>query len=237
MTAYELRARQGLADSEPSVPCVFQPGAGAALADALRLADMRGLGWVDVHADGEYLVTSRWYWWPPGQHGGHMHQIGSHGWCLTCHSGTADSPRELGYVHHLDYEVELAVLAHEARTDRVLAEQCEADGQTPEQYAREVAGRAVPLDGDMSFVIDVHELGVNAAGLAEFAVDMWDMTTWKVAVELAAGAPHAAEKLAEELAYAAAPLRCWSCRGLRGHSKRCPRSPLALAELIAKYGA
>jgi hypothetical protein len=218
MTAYELRTREGLDDSEPSLPYMYQARAGASLADVLKLASMPGTDWLDVHADGEYLVTSGWYWWLPGEHGGGMHQIGSHGWCHDCH-------REgLGYVHHLAYETELAVLAHEARTDSVLHDQCEADGLTPEQYAREMAGRAVPLDGDMSFVIDVHELGVNAAGLAEFAVDMWDMTTWKVAVKVAPGAPGAAEKLAEKLAYAATPKRCWNCKGRRGHSKRCPET-------------
>lgn len=235
MTVYEVRERGGLDGSKPSVPCMFQPRAGAALADVLRLADAHelGMGQVDVLADGEYLVTAGWYWWPPGEHGGGMHRIGSHGWCHDCHKGG------LGYVHHLAEDVERAVLAHEARTDHVLAEQCEADGQTPEQYAREVAGRAVPLDGDMSFVTDVHELGVNAAGLAEFAVDMWDMTTWKVAVELAPGAPEAAEKLAEKLAWAATPRRCWSCSGLRGHSKRCPhvRDAEIMAEIRARHGA
>jgi hypothetical protein len=229
MTTFELRTREGLDDSEPSLPYMYQAREGASLADVLRLAAKPVTGdWLDVHADGEYLVTSGWYWWLPGEHGGGMHQIGSHGWCHTCHS------EGLGYVHHLAYDVELAVLAHEARTDHVLHDQCEADGLTPEQYAAEIAGRAVALDGDMSFVTDVHELGVNAAGQAEFAVDMWDMTTWKVAVEVAPGAPHAAEKLAERLAYEATPKRCWSCKGRHGHSKRCPET--RWAEFEAKYG-
>jgi hypothetical protein len=226
MTTFELRARDdGEDDGYSRLWCQPEPGTG--LAVALRVAEMPGTGWVDVLADGEYLVTSGWYWWPRGGDGS-MHQIGSHGWCHDCHKAG------LGYVHHLAYETELAVLAHEARTDSVLAGQCEADGLTPEAYAAEVAGRAVPLHGDMSFVTDVHELGVNAGGLAEFAVDMWDMTTWKVAVPVADGAPGAAEKLAEELAYAATPERCWSCKGRRGHSKRCPET--RWAEHIAKYG-
>jgi hypothetical protein len=137
-------------------------------------------------------------------------------------------------VHHLAYAVELEVLAAEARDDRVLREQCEADGLTPEQYAVSVAGRAVPLHGDTSFATDVHELGVNAEGLAEFAVDMWDMTTWKVAVPVAERAPATAGKLAEEHAYAAQPKRCYSCKGTRGHSRRCPET--RYAELVAKYG-
>lgn len=227
MTTYELRTRDGLG-SEPSLPSPYQVREGATLAEALRLASMPGTDWTDVHADGEYLVTSGWYWWPPGEHGGGMHQIGSHGWCLDCQR------HGLGYVHHLAYETELAVLTLEASQDGRLREQCEADGLTPGQYAVEVAGRAVAADGDMSFVTDVRELGVNADGLAEFAVDMWDMTTWKVAVEVADGAPQAAEKLAEELAYAATPKRCWECHGRTGHSKRCHVTQNA--EFEARYG-
>jgi hypothetical protein len=225
---YELRTRDWEENDAPGELHMFQPRAGTDLAVALRLAGMCG-DTVDVLEDGRYLVTycgESPYWWPAGEA---MHQIGSHGWCPDCHKNW------LGYVHHLDYAAELAVLAAEASSDAVLRGQCEADGQTPEQYAAEVAGRAVPSDGDMSFVIDVHELGVNAEGLAEFAVDMWDMTTWKVAVEVAPGAPRAAEKLAESLAWEATPKRCYSCNGRTGHSKRCPVT--REAEYIAKYGA
>jgi hypothetical protein len=159
-----------------------------------------------------------------------MHQIGSHGWCHDCHKGEYGEP---GYVHHLAYETELAVLTLEASDDRVLRRQCEADGLTPEQYAAGIAGRAVPLHGDESFVIAVHELGVNADGLAEFAVDMWDFTTWKVAVEVADGAPRAAGKLAEHLAYSALPKRCHDCKGTRGHAKDC--SVTREREFLEKY--
>ena len=223
----ELRERDSLDGSGPSVPFPSLPGWD--LAQALRHAAASGCA-VDVLEDGRYLVTycaGSPYWWLPGTHGGGMHQIGSHGWCHDCHSC------DLGYVHHLDYETELAVLALEARTDRVLGEQCEADGQTPEQYAQEIAGRAVPLDGDRSFVTAVHELGVNAGGLAEFAVDMWDMTTWKVAVPLEPGAPDRAWKIAEEMAVADTPRRCVHCHGRRGHSRRCPVTQQA--ELLEKY--
>jgi hypothetical protein len=227
VTTYELRARS-LDDADGYPRLWFQPEPGEGLARCLQLADSAA-SWVDVLADGRYLVTSGWYWWPrDGKGDDGMHQIGSHGWCHDCHGDG------LGYVHHLDYDVELAVLAHEARTDRVLRRQCEADGLTPEAYAAGVAGRAVPLHGDHSFVIDVHELGVSAAGLAEFAVDMWDMTTWKVAVGLAPGAPLAAEKLAERLAWEAGPKRCYDCKGHRGHARDC--SVVRTAELVAKYG-
>jgi hypothetical protein len=224
VTAYDLRPRDP--DDDESSRLWARPEPGAGLSVVLGLADVTP-GWVDVLADGEYLVTSGWYWWPPDGDGS-MHQIGSHGWCHDCHKAG------LGYVHHLAYDVELAILAYEARMDRVLRRQCEADGLTPEAYAAEVAGRAVPLHGDHSFVTDVHELGVNADGLAEFAVDMWDMTTWKVAVEVADGAPRAAEKLAEKLAWEAIPERCWDCHGSRGHARNC--STVRVAELTARYG-
>jgi hypothetical protein len=214
---YELRDRDGELD-----------GSGPSELLAVLTGD-RGLPWVltvagrlrvtlDVMAGDRYLVSycgASPYWWPPRSTGAGMHQIGSHGWCHDCHKNG------LGYVHHLDYDTEVAVLTSEAADDQVLRQRCEADGQTPAQYAASVAGRAVPLDGDHSFATDVHELGVNAAGLAEFAVDMWDMTTWKVAVEVAEGAPDTARRLAEKLAFDAQPKRCYDCKGLTGHSKRC----------------
>lgn len=214
----ELRDRDLL---DGKGPLLFAaPAPGTPLAEAMRLAETAGRT-LDVYQDGRYLVT--WsgaspYWWPPSAGGGDyesMHQIGSHGWCHDCHKN------DRGYVHHLDYETELAVLTSIARHDRVLRGQCEADGLTPEQYADEIAGRAVPLDGDMSFVTAVHELGVNADGLAEFAVDMWDLTTWKIAVPVAPGAPDTAAELAEELAFARTPKRCVHCHGAKGHSRNC----------------
>lgn len=219
MTDYELRNR------DDEWPALFLAGRPGGLAEALSLAG-KMYGWSDVYADGTYLVTSGWYWWPEA--GGGMHQIGSHGWCHDCHS------EGLGYVHHLAYETELAVLAHEARTDRFLRRQCEADGQTPEQYAASIAGRAVALDGDRSFVTCVHELGTGADGLAVFAVDMWDMTTWKVAVPVAEGAPRTAQDLAERLAYEATPKRCHDCHGTAGHARDC--DTVRLAGLLARYG-
>jgi hypothetical protein len=166
------------------------------------------------------------YWYDDA---GRMHQIGSHGWCHDCHKDGK------GYVHHLAYQVEFAVLAFEARDDQVLREQCEADGLTPEQYAAEVAGRAVPLHGDSCFAVGAHELGADvAAGLAWFAVDMWDMTTWKVAVPLAEGALEEAVAKAEKLALDAMPRRCYDCKGTRGHSKRC--SYTRMREFEQMYG-
>jgi hypothetical protein len=194
-------------------PLAYDVRAGATLGDVLGLAAMSGT--VDVYDGDRYLVSycgESPYWYDAD---GIMHQIGSRGWCHDCHGA------RLGYVHHLDYEVELAILAHEAEDDRTLARQCEADGMTPAQYADSVAGRAVPLDGDHSFEIGVHELGADADGLAVFAVDMWDMTTWRVRVEIAEGAPERAAKLAESLAYHAQPKRCWDCRGRRGHAGDC----------------
>lgn len=231
MTAYELRTRDW-DEADDGKLALFQPREGASLADVCVMAD-RMDGHIDIYADGAYLVTSGWYWWPRAGDDAQMHQIGSHGWCHDCHRD------DLGYVHHLAYDAEVAVLTAEAREDRVLAQQCRADGITAAQYAAEVAGRAVPADGDSSFAIDVHELGVNADGLAEFAVDMWDMTTWKVAVEVAPGAPLAAQELAEERAYHAGPRRCFSCKGREGrHAPECSTARLdrldaldALAEL------
>jgi hypothetical protein len=216
MSAYEIRKRDGLDGSEPSGLLAVIPG-GHGLNATLAVASRAGET-VDVLEGDRYLVTycgASPCWWLPGTHGGSMHQIGSHGTCHDCHKA------RLGYVHHLDYETELAVLAVEATADRVLSEQCEADGLTPGEYAESVAGLAVPADGDRSFAIGMHELGVNADGLAEFAVDMWDMTTWKVAVPVAEGAPRTARKLAEHLAYEATSRRCHHCNGLTGHSKRC----------------
>lgn len=216
----EIRERGTAGDPDGSGPSLafLIPASRLSLAEVLHISETAGRT-VDVCDSGRYLVSycgASPYWWIPGTHGGGMHQVSSHGWCHDCHKAGD------GYVHHLGYDTELAVLANEARHDRVLAGQCEADQMTPEQYALEVAGRAVPLDGDCSFAIAVHELGVNADGLAEFAVDMWDMTTWKVAVPVSAGAPDAAVRLAEELAYAAAPKRCVHCKGRRGHSRSCP---------------
>jgi len=215
MTRYELRKR----DRKPGQPEPFWSyliREGASLADVLGLASQSRETMDVLGDDGAYLVTycGESPYWYPGDDGA-MHQIGSHGWCHDCHK------EGLGYVHHLAYEVEFAVLALEAAADQVLAGMCEADGMTPEQYAASVAGRAVPLRGDESFATDVRELGVNADGLAEFAVDMWSMTTWKVAVEVAEGAPRAARELAEKLAYATLPRHCYDCKGTRGHSKQC----------------
>jgi hypothetical protein len=226
--SYELREREGLDGSEPSLPFLV-PDDRLGLAGVLHIAG-RAERTVDVFENGRYVVTycgGSPYWWLPGTDGREMHQVGSHGWCHDCHKARA------GYLHHLAYDDEVAVLTSEARDDRVLREQCEADALSPEQYAAEVAGRAVPLDGDRSFVIGVHELGVNIAGQAEFAVDMWDMTTRKVAVDVAEGAPDAARRLAEELAAAQAPERCVHCHGTRGHSRTCMVT--REAELLAKY--
>jgi hypothetical protein len=211
---YELRKRDHKGEPEPFWSYLIREG--AALADVLGLAS-QSHETMDVFGDGgAYLVTycgESPYWYPSDD--GSMHQLGSHGWCHDCHG------EGLGYVHHLAYDVEFAALALEAAEDKVLAGMCEADGLTPEQYAASLAGRAVPLHGDESFATGVHELGVNADGLAEFAVDMWDMTTWKVAVEVAEGAPRTAREMAERLASDAQPKRCHDCKGTRGHSKRC----------------
>lgn len=227
MNSFQLRARGSL--KPPRL--ILALASDIPLAEVARTASRLGqmAPTVDIMHGESYLVSycgGSPYWWPAG---GEMHQVGSHGWCHDCHKAG------LGYVHHLDYDAELAVLAAEAREDPVLREQCEADGLTPEQYAAGVAGRAVPLDGDYSFAIAVHELGVNADGLAEFAVDMWDMTTWKVAVPVAEGAPGTAERKAEELALAAQPARCYSCKGRDGqHSRRCQVT--RWAEFEARYG-
>ncbi len=206
---YEIRHR------DPNeTPLAYEVREGAELADVLGLASQTGT--VDVYADGAYLVSYCGrgpYWWPEDDGG--MHQVGSHGWCHDCHRSG------LGYVHHLDYATEVQVLAVEYADDQVARERCEADGLTPLEYAVTLAGRAVPAHGDYSFAVGIRELGVNAAGLAAFAVDMWDMTTWLVAVELAEGAPDTALRLAEERAHAAAPKRCYDCHGATGHSKRC----------------
>jgi hypothetical protein len=226
--SYELREREGLDGSEPSPPFLV-PDDRLDLPGVLHIAGRAGRT-VDVYESGRYMVTycgASPYWWLPRTAGGEMHQIGSHGWCHNCHKAGA------GYVHHLAYDDEVAALTTEARDDPVLREQCEADGLTPGQYAAEVAGRAVPLDGDRSFVIGVHELGVNIDGQAEFAIDMWDMTTWKIAVEVAEGAPDTAQRLAEELAVAQSPKRCVHCHGTRGHSRTCMVT--REAELLAQY--
>lgn len=210
---YELRKRDHEDEPEPFWSYLVRED--AALVDVLGLAG-QSRETMDVFGDGAYLVTycgESPYWYPSDD--GSMHQIGSHGWCHDCHG------EGLGYVHHLAYEVELAALALEAAEDQVLRGMCEADGLSPEQYAASVAGRAVPLRGDESFATDVHELGVGADGLARFAVDMWSMTTWLVSVEVAEGAPRAARKLAEKLAYATLPRHCYDCKGTRGHSSRC----------------
>lgn len=229
--AYELRERGESDGSEPSKLYLYQAGGSATLADVLRLAERCGET-VDVHWAGVYLLSycgGGPYWWPPSTAGDGMHQIGSHGWCHDCHKDGK------GYVHHLDYGVELAMLTAEAREDRVLRRQCEADGLTPEQYAAGIAGRAVPLHGDSSFAVAVHTIGSrDEVWMADFAVDMWDMTTWRVSVPIVPGAPDAAVKLAEETAYAAQPKRCYDCKGTRGHAKDC--SETRWANLIAKYG-
>ena len=178
MSAYEIRERERGDGSGPSLPFLV-PDVRLSLAEVLHLAEQCGRT-VDVTDGGSYAYGTTVsptctavdasghsvsctgsvsggdtdgycgaspYWWLPGEHGGGMHQVSSHGWCHDCHKAGQ------GYMHHLAYEDELAVLANEARHDRVLREQCEADGQTPEQYAAEVAGRAVPLDGDYSFAV------------------------------------------------------------------------------------
>lgn len=181
----EIRERDDDDGSGPSLP-FMRVERELPLPEALNLASRLGET-VDVMDDSRYLVSycgASPYWWPPGEHGGGMHQIGSHGWCHTCHGD------DLGYVHHLDYETELAVLECEATHDRVLREQCEADSLTPAQYAAGIAGRAVPHRGDGSFARGIRDLGSDlAAGTATFAVEMWDMTTWRVTVPLGENAP------------------------------------------------
>jgi hypothetical protein len=203
----EIRERRD--DQDEALP-FLTPAARLTLPQVLHVAETCGRT-VDVTAGGRYLVSycgASPYWWPDNDGG--MHQVGSHGWCHDCHK------EGLGYVHHLDYQVELAVLENEARHDRVLAERCEADGLTPARYAAETAGRAVPLRGDSSFATAVRELGVNADGEAVFGVAMWDMRCWKVAVPLAPGAPEAAARLAEKLAYEQEPDQCVH---LQGHAR------------------
>jgi hypothetical protein len=226
---FELRERDH-GDGSESLPFLV-------LADRLTLADALSIGehvsrTVDVLADGVYLVSfcgASPQWWLPGCHGGEMHQVGSHGWCHDCHKNG------FGYVHHLAYPVELGVLANEARHDKYLYEMCEADGLTPDEYALEIAGRAVALDGDRSFVVDIQSICTDLeAGTADFAVEMWDMTTWRVTVPIGEAAPQAAARLAEERAHAATPGGCRDCKGRRGHSRRCLTRKLA--ELKDTYG-
>lgn len=197
------------------------------LPDVMHLASELGTT-IDVMRDGEYLVTycgSSPYWWPLGES---MHQISSHGWCHDCHKD------EGSYVHHLDIGTEIAVLTCEARWDRVLRRQCEADGLTPEQYAEQIAGRAVPLEGDWSFSIDVVALGSDLeAGTADFGVTMWAGTCVRVTVPLAEGAEQAAVVEAEQLAHSLQPKRCYDCHGTRGHARNC--SVTREAEFLAKY--
>jgi hypothetical protein len=234
VTAYCLRERD--ADTEQDLP--FLVAEDASLAEALELARLLRRT-VSVYRNGEYLVSycgGSPYWWAPGEL---MHQVSRHGWCHDCHSD------RLGYVHHLAEEIELEVLAAEAREDQVLRRECEANGLSPEQYAQSVAGRAVPLDGDHSFVIGVRELGPDADPLTRgglvtwFAVDMWDMTTRKIRVDPldrieGTMAEHAARR-AEEIAYAAQPERCYDCKGRDGrHASDCAET--RVREFTEKYG-
>jgi hypothetical protein len=213
----EIRERDNDDGSGPSLPFIV-PASRLSLIEVLHFASKLGET-VDVMDGDRYLVSycgASPYWWPPGEHGGGMHQIGSHGWCHECHKA------DRGYVHHMDYAIELAVLECEARDDRVLREMCEADGLTPAQYAAEVAGRAVPHRGDGSFVRDVQTIGTDMVAMtADFAVEMWDMTTWRVTVPLGENAPAAASRLAEQRAYAREPRQCTHCHGTRGHSSTC----------------
>jgi hypothetical protein len=108
------------------------------LPEVLHVASMLGRS-IDVMADDTYVVSycgASPYWWLPGTHGGGMHQISSRGWCHDCD----------GYVHHLAREIEVAVLTCEARYDHVFRQRLEKRGQTPEEYAEEMAGNAVPLE-------------------------------------------------------------------------------------------
>lgn len=141
--ALELRDRDKGDGSGESLPFLLVMRE-MPLPDILNLASQLHRT-IDVVADGVYLVTycgGSPYWWLPGTHGGGMHQIGSRGWCHDCR-------REgLGFVHHLPRDVEVAVLTCEATYDRVLRQQCESDGQTPAEYAQEVAGGGLPLAGE-----------------------------------------------------------------------------------------
>jgi hypothetical protein len=220
MGILEIRERAGDYPGDgpwPSLPYIV-PAARLGLVAVLRLASKLGRT-VDVMDGEDYLVTycgGTPEWWLPGTAGGDAHRLSSLGWCHEC----LDEGR--GYTHHLNYAIEVAVLSVEAADDSVLREMCEADGLSPLEYAMEVAGRAVPKDWDRSRAVEVHSLGSDmAAGTATFAVDMKDMTTWRVTVPMTAGAPAAAIELAEQLAHDAQPKRCYDCKGLTGHSKRC----------------
>jgi hypothetical protein len=199
-----------------------------ALPEVLHLAGLLSGGLctsLDVVVNGEYLVTycgASPYWWPQGTLGGDMHQLSSRGWCHTCRS------EGRGYVHHLPLETEVAVLTCEATHDGVLREQCEADAQTPEQYAREMAGNRVPLDGDELFAVSARILGApgteQPGTAARFAVTMMDGRVREVTVAAGPGAEGEALSAAEAQA-AADPgrvRRCVHCHGARGHSARCP---------------
>lgn len=222
------------ADDGTRPPLPWQPTGAARLGDALKLARMAKMS-CHIYRDGVYLVSycgGGPYWWPEQ---GDMHQIGGHGWCHECHG------QGLGYVHHLDYDVELAVLTAEGIEDPELRKRLRGDGLTAEQWAASVAGRAVPNEGDESFATDVHELGVGADGLAWFAVDMWSMTTWKIGVEVAPGAPGAASRLAERAAYDLFGVkRCIDCKGSQGrHAEDCAGVKLdkLWAEHLARQAA
>jgi hypothetical protein len=220
MGILEIRERASDYDGDgpwPSLPYIV-PASRLGLVAVLQLASKLGRT-VDVMDGEDYIVTycgGTPEWWLPGGHGGSAHRLSSLGWCHEC----LDEGR--GYVHHLNYAIEVAVLSVEAADDSVLREMCEADGLSPLEYAMEVAGRAVPKDWDRSRAVEVHSLGSDSeAGTATFVVDMKDMTCWRVTVPMAAGAPAAAIELAEQLAHDALPPRCHQCRGTRGHSERC----------------
>lgn len=223
--SFEVRA-----DGADYEPLPWQPVQSATLDQALELARLSKRS-VHVYRDGEYLVSycgGGPYFWPAE---GDMHQIGGHGWCHDCHSAG------LGYVHHLADDTELAVLAAEGREDPVLRKRLRGDGLTAEQWALSIAGRAVPNEGDESFATDVHELGPGADGLAWFAIDMWNMTTWRIGVPIAPGAPEQAERQAEQAAYGLFGVkRCIDCGGSNGrHAEDCKGVELEhyWAELMA----
>jgi len=224
---YQIRKSQRGYDPEPPGLLTYTLSSAATLADVLGLAS-HAHETVDVMDGDRYLVTycgESPYW---VEADGPMHQIGSHGWCHDCHKDG------LGYMHHLNYETELAALTVEARDDRTLARMCEADGLTPEQYAVSVAGRAVALEGDCSFAIDVAHLATDVdASTATFAVTMWDQTCWRVTVPIGEGTENAAIELAEQTAHRAQPKRCYDCKGHTGHARDCGWA--RTRELLRKY--
>lgn len=231
---WEIRDRSGLGNldgSGPSAPYLV-PDETLTLVAVLRLA--QGLGrTVDVLRGGTYVISycgACPVWWPPGEHGGGSHDLSSLGWCHTC----LDDGR--GYVHHLPLADEIAVLTEAAITDRVLARQVEADGQTPAEWAESVVGKAVAKDGYDCLAARVVTGGtyLSPAGLMrQYTVHMRDeRSVYRVAVpydnrpeKYIGGARdfRAATDLAERLACdrPGRPRRCYDCRGLTGHARDC----------------